>query len=175
MGAVLKQHDMNRDWHLCGFISKTFDTIQWNYDVGDQELLEIITALEIWKYYLQNSPHVVMVFSDHKNLTYFKTPQKLNHQQVRWNLTLFQYNLHLMHVSGKRMAQSDALSRQSNHVPDRDEDNKKMTLLPDALFIHQIDTMTHDIIVKAMMKDDFPNRAIIALMEKRTPPIRSEL
>ena len=35
MGAVLKQCDLNRDWHPCGFISKTFDQTQRNYDIGD--------------------------------------------------------------------------------------------------------------------------------------------
>jgi hypothetical protein len=49
MGAVLKQRDTNGDWHPCGFISKTFDLTQRNYDVGDRELLGIITALEMWR------------------------------------------------------------------------------------------------------------------------------
>jgi hypothetical protein len=35
MGAVLKQRDMNGDWHLCRFISKTFDQTQQNYNIGD--------------------------------------------------------------------------------------------------------------------------------------------
>ena len=78
MGAVLKQRDMNGDWHPCGFISKTFDQTQRNYDVGDRELLGIITALETWRHYLLGSPHEVIILSDHKNLMYFKTPQKLN-------------------------------------------------------------------------------------------------
>jgi hypothetical protein len=82
IGAVLKQRNLNGDWHPYGFISKTFDQIQRNYDVGDRELLGIITILEMWRHYLLGSPHKVTVLSDHKNLTYFKTPQKLNRRQA---------------------------------------------------------------------------------------------
>ena len=80
--VVLKQCDMNGDWHSCGFISKTFDQTQQNYDVGDHELLGIITALETWRHYLLRSPYEVTVLSDHKNLTHFKIPQKLNRWQA---------------------------------------------------------------------------------------------
>ena len=175
MGAVLKQRDVNGDWHPCEFISKTFDQTQRNYDVRDQELLGIITALETWRHYLLGSPHKVTILSDHKNLTYFKTPQKLNRRQAQWNLTLSQYNLHLVHIPGKRMIQSDALSWRADHVPERDEDNEEITLLPENLFLHQIDIETHDVIIEAMTKDDFPNKAIFALKEKGTPPIKSDL
>ena len=73
------------------------------------------------------------------------------------------------------MVQSDALSRRPNHIPEADEDNEEMILLPDSLFLRQIDLQTHDVIIKAMTKDDFPNKAIIALKEKGTPPIKSDL
>ena len=78
LGAVLRQQDMNGDWHPCAYLSKTFDQTQRNYDIANRKLLVIITALETWRHYLQGSPHTVMILSDHKNLTYFKSPQKLN-------------------------------------------------------------------------------------------------
>ena len=52
MGAVLKQQNVNREWHPCGYLSQTFTDMQRNYDVGDRELLRIITALESWRHYL---------------------------------------------------------------------------------------------------------------------------
>jgi hypothetical protein len=61
------------------------------------------------------------------------------------------------------MIQSDALSRQPDHVPDRDEDNEEMTLLLENLFLQQIDFGTCDVIIKVMIKDNFLNRAIVAL------------
>jgi hypothetical protein len=49
-----------------------------------QELFGIIRVLEAWHHYLQGSRHPVTILLDHKNLTYFRTAQKLNHQQARW-------------------------------------------------------------------------------------------
>ena len=88
---------------------------------------------------------------------------------------LLQYDLHLVHVPENRMVQSDALSRRPDHIPETDDDNEEMTLLPNELFLQQIDMQTCDVIIEAMMKDDFPNRAIVALKEKETPLIKSNL
>jgi hypothetical protein len=73
------------------------------------------------------------------------------------------------------MVQSDALSRRPDHVPKTDNDNEEVTLLPNELFLRQIDVQTCDVIIKVITKDDFPNRAIVALKEKGTPPIKSDL
>ena len=76
-GAVLTQTDLNGDRHLVAFLSQTFtDTERW-YEIYDRELLEIIQALKEWKHYIQGSGHTTVVFSDHKNLTYFRSTQKL--------------------------------------------------------------------------------------------------
>ena len=110
-GAVLRQQDSNGDWHPCGYLSKSFTETERNYNIGNRELLAVIRALEEWRHYLLGSPHEVILLSDHKNLGYFKQPQKLNPRQARWNITLSQYNLKLVHVPGTKMVQSDALSR----------------------------------------------------------------
>jgi len=81
-GAVLRQRDINGDWHPCGYISHSFDVTQRNYKIYDCELLGIIRALEMWRHYLLGSQHPVTIFSNHKNLTYFRTAQKLNHHQA---------------------------------------------------------------------------------------------
>ena len=70
-GAVLTQLDSNGDRHLCAFISKTFSPPERNYEIYDRELLAIIWALEEWRHYIQGLPHTTIIFSDHKNLTYF--------------------------------------------------------------------------------------------------------
>jgi hypothetical protein len=77
-GAVLTQLDSNRDQHPCAFISKTFSPTEQNYEIYDHELLEIIRALEEWRHYIQGSKHMTIIYSDHKNLTYCRTAQKLN-------------------------------------------------------------------------------------------------
>src|ERR1700678_1086065 len=77
-GAVLTQLDSNGDRHPCSFISKTFFPTERNYEIYDRELLGIIRALEEWRHYIQGSGHTTVIHSDHKNLTYFRTAQKLN-------------------------------------------------------------------------------------------------
>ena len=97
-GVVLWQQDINRNWHPCGYISHSFDMIQQNYEIYDRKLLEIIRALETWHYYLQGSPFPTVILSDHKNLIYFWTVQKLNRWQARWSLFLSEFDLKLLHT-----------------------------------------------------------------------------
>ena len=51
------------------------------------------------------------VLSDHKNLTYYWDAWKLNRRQARWSLFLSEFNVKLVHISGTKMVQLDALSR----------------------------------------------------------------
>jgi len=109
-GAVIRQKDMNGDWHPCGYISHSFDATQWNYEIYNRELMGIVRVLETWRHYLQGSPFPTIILSDHKNLTYFRTAQKLNRRQARWSLFLLEFDLKLIHTPGSKMIQSDALS-----------------------------------------------------------------
>jgi hypothetical protein len=76
-GAVLRQQDINRDWHPCRYISHSFNQTERNYEIYDRELFGIIRALKAWRHYLQGSRHPVTILSDHKNLTYFRMAQKV--------------------------------------------------------------------------------------------------
>ena len=49
-----------------------------NYDIFDCKLLAIICTTEEWQYLLEGNPHPVETWLDHKNLTFFKSPQDLN-------------------------------------------------------------------------------------------------
>ena len=70
MGVILWQRDMNGDLKPCGYISHSFTPTERNYDIYNRELLGIIWTLETWRHFLEESPHPVTIFSDHKNLTY---------------------------------------------------------------------------------------------------------
>lgn len=43
----------------------------------------------------------------------------------------------LVHQAGTKMIQSDTLSRRLDHIPEEDNDNNDIILLPDTLFGHQ--------------------------------------
>ena len=75
-GAVLTQMDSNRDRHPIAFMSKTFNDTEKQYKIYDQELLGIIWALKEWWHWIQGSGHMMMVHTDHENLTYFWKAQK---------------------------------------------------------------------------------------------------
>jgi hypothetical protein len=87
-GAILLQTDSNGDWHPCSYLSQSVIPVECNYDIYNCELLAVIRALKAWHQYLCGSPFPVQVFTDHKNLTFFCSPQHLNHRQARWLLDL---------------------------------------------------------------------------------------
>jgi RNase H-like domain found in reverse transcriptase len=69
-GAVLTQLNSNGNQHPVAFLSKTFSETKRKYKIYDRELLGIIRALKEWRHYIQGSGHTMIVYSDHKNLTY---------------------------------------------------------------------------------------------------------
>ena len=77
--AVLSQLS-NEDgkWHLVAFLSKSLSPVEQNYEIHNMEMLAIICALEEWCHYLEGARHPIEIWTDHKNLEYFRTSQKLN-------------------------------------------------------------------------------------------------
>ena len=174
-GAVLTQQDSNGDRHPCTFISKTCSPTERNYEIYDQELLAIICTLEEWRHYIQGSNHTTVVFSDHKNLTYFREARKLNCQQARWSLYLSEFNVKLVHVSGVKMVQSDALSRRPDFIPLEDTDNEDVILLPETLFVNLIDTDLQERILNCEKLDTDTMEALKTLLEEGSQTIQNQL
>jgi len=174
-GAVLLQLDTNGDIHPCGYLSKSFNETEQNYKIYDRELLAIIRALTKWRHYLMGSSFPVTVRSDHKNLMYFCTAQKLNWRQACWSLYLSEFDLNLIHIPSTQMVQSNALSRCMDLAPDMDDDNDDQTLLPDSLFVNMIDTELNDLIRKTNWTDPVVHSTLAALLEGGPFPMKSSL
>ena len=62
--------------------------VERNYEIYNTELLAIVETLTKWKQYLLDVIEKFEVWTDHKNLKYFREPQKLNRWQARWYLKL---------------------------------------------------------------------------------------
>ena len=96
---------MDNEVHPIAFHSYTFMPPKLNYDVHDKELLAIFEAVKIWCHYLEGSPTLIDMVTDHKNLEYFSTTKLLIHFQVHWLEVLCQFNLtihfHPSHLSTK--------------------------------------------------------------------------
>ncbi|ESK83096.1 pro-pol protein, partial [Moniliophthora roreri MCA 2997] len=174
-GAVLKQQGSDSELHPCGYISHAFTATERNYEIYDCELLAITNALKTWEHYLLGGVHPVTVLSDHKNLTYFRTAQKLNRRQARLSLYLTQFDLRLVHVPGTKMVQSDALSRQLDLVDEEENDNNDIVMLPDKLFVNVINAELRTILEDALPRDEFLQMTMESLIDKGTPPIKSSL
>ena len=84
IGATLMQKDSNGDLHPCGFLSHALTPTERNWQIYDQELYAIIYALDKWKHLLLGAEHTLTIHCDHKNLTYYKSPQCLTPRQARW-------------------------------------------------------------------------------------------
>jgi hypothetical protein len=82
-GAVLRQYDENGELRPCGFISRAFSPTEQQYEIYDRELLAIIRALQAFRHYLEGSPYPIIIWCDHKNLTFYRHTQWLQPRQAR--------------------------------------------------------------------------------------------
>jgi len=77
-GTVLSQKDMQTNlWHPVAFFSKLLNVHERNYEIYNKELLVVIQGLEEYRHHLEGHSHKIEIWSDHQNLTYFRTAQKL--------------------------------------------------------------------------------------------------
>lgn len=123
-----------------------------NYDVYDRKLMGVIRGLNEWSHLLIGSPHPVTIYSDHKNLTYWKTARNLNRCQAQWALRLSEFDYWLVHVPGSQMVQSDALSRWPDH-DNGSSDNTDVTILPDHLWVAAVNVDLRTAILTAGTDD----------------------
>ncbi len=77
VGAVLLQ-----DGRPVAFEGKSLTDAEKRYHVGEQELLAVVHALELWRCYLQGAEFTVV--TDHSPNTFFETKKTLSLRQGRW-------------------------------------------------------------------------------------------
>ncbi|SRR6266702_1538869 len=91
-------------------------------------------ALKHWIPLLAGSPHKIIIYSNHLNLQYWRSPQKISQQVAREVLELSKYDFEICHVPGRLNGRADALSRQPNY--DQGEgDNTNLVVLPNQVFV----------------------------------------
>ena len=143
MGAILSQEGETNPQtnkimrHPIAYYSATFTPTKRNYDIFEGELLALMKALHHWRPHIAATKTPVTVLTDHANLTYWKTPRKVNQRVARWFGELQEYNLMIKHVPGKLHTTADMLSRPPTEDKG-EQDNNDLTLLPEEMFIRQI-------------------------------------
>ena len=81
--GVLSTKCEDGKWWPVAFISKLLNTTEQNYKIHNKEMLAVIRCLEVWRYYLERAKLEFEIWTNHKNLQYFMTSQKLNCRQAR--------------------------------------------------------------------------------------------
>ena len=128
-GGVLSVKGEDGKWRLVAFISKSLNDMERNYEIHDKKMLAVIRCLEAWKHFLEGARTKFKIWTDHKNLEYFMTNQKLNRQQARWALFLSRFDFVLKHVPGSRMGKADGLSRRPDWRKGVERDNENEMLV----------------------------------------------
>jgi hypothetical protein len=132
-GAILEQLDALNRWHPVAFHSKSLQPAERNYKIHDKELLAIVRALEIFRHYLEGRDDTTEIWTDHGNLVYFFTKQKLTRRQARWSLYLSRFQFITIHKPGTQN-KSDALSQRPDHKEGMALDNDDRVLLDNRFF-----------------------------------------
>jgi hypothetical protein len=123
VGGTLLQEDDEGLLRPCAYFSKKNSPAECNYEIYDKEMLAVVRCLEEWDAELR-SVQQFQVKTDHKNLEYFMTVQKLTERQMRWSLILSRYNFVLTYVPGETNVRADALSRREQDMPSRTTDKR---------------------------------------------------
>ena len=143
MGAILSQEgDLTPTlaWHSkptlhpITYYSAMFIATEQNHNIYEQELLAIIKALAHWRPYLGWTKVPFIIWTDHGNLQYWKSPRNLNRHTAQWHADLQEYNYQLGYIPRKTNTMADTLSRHAD-IDQGQEDNKGVTVLAQQICI----------------------------------------
>jgi len=128
-GGVLSIKYEDNKWRPVAYISKSLNETERNYKIHDKEMLAVICCLEAWRHFLEGTRSKFEVWTDHKNLEYFMSNQKLNRRQARWALYLSRFDFVLKHISGSKMGKADRLSRRPDWEIRVEKNNEEQILV----------------------------------------------
>jgi len=153
VGATLVQRKEDGKKHPIRYFSATLNEAQRNYDIYNLELLAIVLAFRNWRPLLAGSPHKVVIYSDHLNLQYWRSPQKISRRVAREVLELSEYDFEIRHIAGKMNGRADALSRRPDYDQGED-DNRDVVVLPDKLFVRANTVEQAPQLIQILTKED---------------------
>ena len=155
VGAVLSQRNpQDNKLHPCAFFSQRLSPAERNYDIGNRELLAVKLALEEWRHWLEGTKQPFLVWTDHKNLEYIQSAQRLNSRQARWALFLTRFNFSLSYRPGSRNIKPDALSRQ---FFGEDNNDSVETILPPSCLVAALTWPVEERVLAALRDQPGPS------------------
>ncbi len=153
VGAVLSQHHREPPrLHPCAFFSKKLSPAERNYDIRNRELLAIKQALEEWRHWLEGAQHPFSMITDHKNLEYLRSANRLNPRQACWVLFFTRFQFTITYRPGDKNVKADSLSR--IHTPE--EPPTPEPILPPAVIVSPIQWALEEQIRVATLSEPAP-------------------
>ena len=125
LGGAFMQRGDDELLRPVAYHSRKLQPAEVNYPIHDKEMLAIYDCIRAWSCMLRG--RTFEVWSDHKNLVHFQTKQILAERQRRWAYELSEYDFRIIHKPGKTQAQSDALSRRDQDMPQGCGDERLQT------------------------------------------------
>jgi len=81
-GGMLSIECEDRKWRPVAFLSKSLNETERNYEIHNKKMLVVIRGLENWRHLLEDTKYRFKIWTDYKNLEYFRKAQKLNQRQA---------------------------------------------------------------------------------------------
>ncbi len=100
------------------YASKTLNARQRRYCTTNKEFLAVVTAVELFKYYLTGRHFTVV--TDHASLTWLRNFKEPEGVVARWVTQLQQFDFKIVHRPGKYHSHADGLSRSTSRTCKRD-------------------------------------------------------
>jgi hypothetical protein len=99
---------------------------QINYSIHDKEMLAVVQGLCEWRAQLigLQSTKPFSALTNHRALKYFATKRELTPQQMRWAMTVANFNLTLTYRPGTANVIADALSRKQEELKTQKDKDK---------------------------------------------------
>ncbi len=111
MGAVLEQGQEEGGRvakKVIAYASKTLSDSQCRYCTTNKELLAVVMAIELFKYYLTGKHFTVV--TDHASLTWLRNFREPEGMVTRWISRLQPFDFTIVHRPGKHYSHADGLS-----------------------------------------------------------------
>ena len=171
IGRVLSVKCKDRKQRLVAFIFKSINLTERNYKIHNKEMIAVIRCLEVQRHYLERAKVQFEIQTDHKNLQYFITSQKLNHRQARQTLYLSSFDFILKHIPGKSIEKADGLSRRPNWQEEIENDNKDRILIKSGQIQKKVRRKKETLIEKENLKEKIRkvqkrNKRVVKTVEK---------
>ncbi len=115
IGAVLEQDQEEGGQvvkRVIAYASKTLSDMQRCYCTTNKELLAVVMAIELFRYYLTGWHFTVV--TDHASLTWLRNFREPKGMVARWITRLQPFDFAIVHRPGKHHSHADGLSRRTS-------------------------------------------------------------